>query len=47
MFPYEFAPPIDKEKQFQESFIRIFNFYLKAVGIPIIDSNLHITKRLF
>lgn len=46
-FPYEFAPAINKEEQFELSVLRPLNAYYEAVGLNPINKNLHVAVKLF
>jgi hypothetical protein len=47
MFPYQFAPEIDKEAQFEKSFLAPLNAYIRALDKPPIDNNLFTSSPLF
>lgn len=47
MFPYQFAPEIDKETQFEKSFLAPLNAYIKALGSTPINNNLFTASPLF
>lgn len=46
-FPYEIAPPVDYELQFQKAIIDPLNRFIDALGFQKLSSNLIITKTLF
>jgi DNA polymerase elongation subunit (family B) len=46
-FPYEFAPSINHELQFEKCFIEPINRFLEALGFQTLTSNLIISKQLF
>lgn len=47
MFPYQFAPEINKELQFEKSFLDPLNAYIIALGSAKIDNNLFVSTPLF
>lgn len=46
-FPYECAPSVDYEKQFEKAFIEPLNRFIDALGFQTLSSNLIISKSLF
>lgn len=46
-FPYEIAPSMDHETQFQKCFVEPINRFLGALGFQTLTSNLIISKQLF
>lgn len=45
--PYEFAPPVDYDTQFEKSMIDPLNRVLKAIGLQTLDTNLIYASSLF
>lgn len=45
--PYEFAPPVDYDMQFEKSMIDPLNRVLKAIGLQSLDTNLIYASALF
>jgi DNA polymerase elongation subunit (family B) len=45
--PYEFAPPVDYDTQFEKSMIDPLNRVLKAIGLQTLDTNLIYASALF
>lgn len=46
-YPYEFAPPVNFDLQFEKVLISPINRFLEAMGFPPVPGNLVTTKRLF
>jgi DNA polymerase elongation subunit (family B) len=46
-YPYEFAPPVDYDVQFEKSMIDPLNRVLKAIGLQTLDTNLIYATSLF
>lgn len=46
-FPYEIAPSVDFEQQFQKTMIDPLNRFIEALGFQTLSSNLIISKQLF
>lgn len=46
-FPYEFAPPVDYDVQFEKCMIDPLNRVLKAIGLQSLDTNLIYATSLF
>jgi DNA polymerase elongation subunit (family B) len=46
-YPYEFAPPVDYDVQFEKSMIDPLNRVLKAIGLQQLDTNLIYASALF
>ena len=46
-FPYEFAPPVDYDKQFEKMIVEPFNRILGAMGYNPVPGNLIYAKSLF
>jgi DNA polymerase elongation subunit (family B) len=46
-YPYEFAPPVDYDVQFEKSMIDPLNRVLKAIGLQQLDTNLIYATALF
>lgn len=46
-FPYEIAPSVDIDMQFQKTFIDPINRFIDAVGLQTLSSDLIVSKQLF
>lgn len=46
-YPYEFAPPVDMEEQFNRTILDPINRFLESMGYPPLNSNLLLVHALF
>ena len=47
LYPIEFAPSIDYDKQFEKCMINPINRFIKVIGLPLISPDLYYTSALF
>ena len=47
MYPYEYAPEMDRDEHFIFSCLNPINMYIKAIGLNTISRNLYITVDFF
>lgn len=46
-YPYEIAPPLDYDTQFEKTILTPINRFIEAMGFPLISTNLFIVNPLF
>lgn len=46
-YPYEFAPPMDFDTQFNRSIVQPINRFVAALGLPPVSPNLAVSTQLF